>query len=270
MPIKRRIFQALLTYAQANRENLLIKKLDAYARDYHNAYENLNYNSMKNGEFFLVDRLYRLGNLECVFDVGANIGSYSKLVRSICNTCRIIAFEPVPSTFRELEENLKPFNVETLNCALGNFTGKAEIQVVPNLSELASLVEDMQAGGGRESKKIEIKVMKGTNFVHDKGIERISLLKVDTEGYDSEVLKGFEDTIKRADVVQFEYGKANLFSRYFLHDYFRHFGSDFYLGKLYPNGVSFFDKYHWDMDDLIGPNYVMVNNERPDIKSFLE
>ena len=48
------------------------------------------------------------------------------------------------STFRELKDNLKPFNIETWNHALGNFTGEAEIQVAPNLSELASTFENLE------------------------------------------------------------------------------------------------------------------------------
>ena len=73
----------------------------------------------------------------------------------------------------------------------------------------------------------------------------ISLLKIDTEGYESEVLKGFRRIISRINVIQFEYGKANLFSKYFLKDYFNDYYNDFYIGKLYPNGVDFYEKYEW-------------------------
>jgi len=72
-----------------------------------------------------------------------------------------------------------------------------------------------------------------------------------------------------ANVIQFEYGKANLFSKYFLHDYFNDYFKEFYIGKLYPRGVFFYQEYNWDLDDLIGPNFVMVNRQRSDLMHLL-
>jgi FkbM family methyltransferase len=266
MSLKRRLLKAV----SANRENILLQKINSIAKNYHFAYENLNYDCNSNGELFLANKLNSMDSLSCVIDVGANIGDYSRIIRTICNKCRIFAIEPVPSTFKKLIENTESLNIETSNFALGNFSGKAEINSVPNASTLASLVEGMQEGGGRDCIKIAISVKKGEQFIKDNDIKHVSLLKIDTEGYESEVLKGFGDAIKKIDVVQFEYGKANLFTKYFIHDYYREYSKDFYIGKLYPNGVLFYEKYHWDLDDLIGPNYVMVSRKRPDIKLHIE
>ena len=64
-------------------------------------------------------------------------------------------------------------------------------------------------------------------------------MKIDTEGYESEVLKGFSGIMSQINVIQFEYGKANLFAKYFLKDYFSDYSDKYYIGKLYPNGVDF-------------------------------
>lgn len=270
MSFTRRAFEAMLRHAKANREHPIVKRIYSHAIEYFQACENFDYNCMSNGEFFLAEKLHRSNNLDCVLDVGANVGEYSKMIRSISKTCRILAFEPVPSTYKALEDTVKFLDVEAMNNALGNFSGRAQINIVPNASGLASLVENIQEAGGRESAKIEIDVVKGADMIKDKDIKKISLLKIDTEGYESEVLKGFEDMIHKTDVIQFEYGKANLFTKYFLHDYYRDYGDYFSIGKLYPNGVRFHDKYIWDLDDLMGPNYVMVSKARPDIKSVVE
>ncbi|MFN9643690.1 MAG: FkbM family methyltransferase [Cyanobacteriota bacterium] len=161
MSLKYRLYQALLKTIHAKRENMLLQKLDLLAKGYHLAYENLNYDCQLNGEYFLANKLYSMNNLHCVIDVGANIGDYSKLIRSLSDACQIFAFEPVPSTFKDLVANTASAEVETINCALGNFVGKSEINLVPNSSELASLVENMQEAGGRECAKIEISVTKG-------------------------------------------------------------------------------------------------------------
>ena len=41
------------------------------------------------------------------------------------------------------------------------------------------------------------------------------------------------------------------------------------IGKLYPNGVYFYEKYNWDLDDFIGPNFVMVKRCRKDLYDLL-
>lgn len=65
--------------------------------------------------------------------------------------------------------------------------------------------------------------------------------------------------------IQLEYGKANLFSRVFIHDYMREYGEDFAIGKLYPNGVRWFGEYCASLDDLLGPNLVIVARKYPQL-----
>lgn len=69
----------------------------------------------------------------------------------------------------------------------------------------------------------------------------------------------------RISCIQLEYGKANLFSRTFIHDYMRDHGEDFAIGKLYPSGVQWFSHYSADLDDLMGPNLVMISLKRPEL-----
>jgi hypothetical protein len=73
----------------------------------------------------------------------------------------------------------------------------------------------------------------------------------------------------RVDCVQFEYGKANLFSRLFVHDYMRVYGANYLIGKLYPRGIRWFGRYSASLDDLMGPNLVMVKRERRDLIQLL-
>jgi len=40
----------------------------------------------------------------------------------------------------------------------------------------------------------------------DKSITNIDFLKIDTEGYELDVLQGFEDSLKNIKIIQFEYG----------------------------------------------------------------
>ena len=98
--------------------------MDKFSTIYHSLYENLNYDCENNGELFLLNKLNHSNNLSCIFDVGANIGTYSLLARNINQKSLIFAFEPVPETFIELQK-VSNKNIKTFNFALGSDMGEA-------------------------------------------------------------------------------------------------------------------------------------------------
>ena len=266
----RKLFPYLQKFIPRHRNNKLLKILDKFSTTYHFIYENLNYDCENNGELFLLKKLNLSNNLYCIFDVGANIGTYSLLARDINKKCLIFAFEPVPETFIALQENVSNKEIKIFNFALGSDI-REETMIVSKDSKLSTLLlENSHLADKDDVKYVSVKIITGneflkTNYDHS----QISLLKIDTEGFESEVLKGFRPIISRINVIQFEYGKANLLSKYFLKDYFNDYSNDFYIGKLYPNGVYFYEKYKWDLDDFIGPNFVMVNKSRKDLFDLL-
>jgi hypothetical protein len=91
------------------------------------------------------------------------------------------------------------------------------------------------------------------------------------EGYEQQVLAGAQGLLAAGAIacIQLEYGRANLFSRTFIHDYQRLYGASYRLGKLYPRGVLWFEGYTSQLDDLIGPNLVLVHRSRPDLIAAL-
>jgi hypothetical protein len=94
-------------------------------------------------------------------------------------------------------------------------------------------------------------------------------VKVDVEGMDFKVIKGFGDQIKNVRVVQFEYGIFNIASHDLLSDFCRHFKHNgFIVGKIFPNSVNFFE-YHFNMENFHGSNYLAVRNEEKDLISNL-
>ena len=266
----RKLFPFLQKYIPRNRSNKLLQILDKLSTTYHFIYENLNYDCKNNGELFLLNKLNHSNNLYSIFDVGANIGTYSLLARDINKKCSIYAFEPVLETFIHLQENVSNKDIKIFNYALGSDI-REEKMLVPKDSKLSTLLLDnSQLANKDDVKYVSVKITTGDEFLKaNNDLSQISLLKIDTEGYESEVLKGFKKIISRINVIQFEYGKANLFSKYFLKDYFNDYSNDFYIGKLYPSGVDFYEKYKWDFDDFLGPNFVMVKRDRKDIHDLL-
>src|SRR5688500_4768537 len=69
---------------------------------------------------------------DVVFDVGANVGQTAQEIVSAFPSARVFAFEPVPSTFRQLEASVAPYPaVICVNAALGAQGGEARVTNIP-------------------------------------------------------------------------------------------------------------------------------------------
>lgn len=122
-----------------------------------------------------------------VFDIGANLGVYSsEASNAVGNKGRVYAFEPIPENLRYLKHNLglnNAKNVEVVPRAIGNKVGKEKIY----LSESNVGTHSM---GGKSKKYIEVETDTIDNFVKQKGLGKVNLIKIDVEGFESQALAG--------------------------------------------------------------------------------
>ncbi|MDZ4846564.1 MAG: FkbM family methyltransferase [Chitinophagales bacterium] len=138
--------------------------------------------------------------LKTVFDVGANIGQTSIKFRESFPAAAIYAFEPVKKTFRELTDNTKGLTrVQCFNVALGEKAESVEIDVFEgDASVFNSLKKEAQNTTGNA--KETISVTTGDLFCKEYRIPEIDLLKIDTEGYEIQVLQGFRNMIATSKI----------------------------------------------------------------------
>ncbi len=149
------------------------------------------YKSIPYGVDFFNDVNEHLGNytFEVIFDVGANIGQSAQYFREKKKNSKILSFEPFEQTFNQLKKNVKKKDIECYNIAFGskNENIKANYDLKKPYSVKNSLSEKSKP---KYSKECIIKVEKLDDFIFEKKIEKINYLKIDTEGFDLEVLKG--------------------------------------------------------------------------------
>jgi FkbM family methyltransferase len=227
----------------------------AFCQKFLRAYKNCNYDCHSNGEQWLMTKLGAF-RPAVVFDVGANVGNWLTLAQATLPGAQFHAFEIVPTTFAALAERMAGnAGVAVNNFGLSDCSGTIKMHVFDASTELSSHVA-FPHGSHRE---IVCPVLRGDQYMRDKGVERIDLLKVDVEGAEHLVFAGFGAALgTQIDVIQFEYGMVNIITHFLLRDFYELLEARGYLvGKLFPNYVDF-RNYELHDEDFLGPNYVAV------------
>lgn len=141
-----------------------------------------------------------------IFDIGANIGQTVNRFRSAFPKAKIYSFEPSPTTFETLKGNvLKHTNVYLHNCAMGSSL-KQMTFFENTFSEMSSFLKLSEFGWGTVAKETLVDVNTVDHFCSDNGIDRIDILKSDTQGFDFEVFKGAEGSMRlnKIGLIYFE------------------------------------------------------------------
>lgn len=228
-----------------------------------------NSNWRTNGEARLMQRFKRnyLSKVAApvIVDVGANVGEWSaEALQELPVSTKLYGFEPSKKTFQRLNENLEPLqtkaSIQTYNFGLSDSAGDATMYCTEELAGTNSLfrghIETFkwpQAG----EERVELQV--GDDVATRLGIDRVDLLKIDTEGNELAVMRGFKRMFaeKRITCVQFEYGYCWIDSEGLLKHVFELLEPHGYrIGKICPWGVEFFDRYHHNEETFSFANYV--------------
>ena len=197
------------------RDNPLVRRAARACEIALKAYENLDHDFRRNGEVRILERLSAAGIGGIIMDVGANVGDYAALLARHFPSARIYSFEIVPQTYERLCCTVKSLgSVTPINMGLSSSAKTVRIKYYKEISALSTLTDYPHDA---EFEWIEGHTISGAEFCRANGIEEIDFLKVDVEGHENEVLKGFEEYLKaaRIKVVQFEYGYANVLSKFF-------------------------------------------------------
>ena len=149
--------------------------------------------------YVILDRLPKGGTF---IDIGAHYGYFSRLARyTVGEGGAVHSFEPTPSTYEVLVSNCEKFdNITTNNC--GVWRENTKMSIKDHGVEYASLntfhnPRKSAGGNGLDSYElVEVTLACLDDYVDEANLSP-DLVKIDAEGSELEILKGFEKTIKR-------------------------------------------------------------------------
>lgn len=162
--------------------------------------------------------------ISLLMDVGANTGIYGKEIRQAGYKGKIISFEPLFDAFNKLKTVAeKDKNWETNNYALGAENAEQEINISHN-SHSSSILDILETHTNAEAtasykgkQKIQIKTLDSIfKNLHENNRE--IFLKIDTQGYELNVLKGAEQSLEYINTIQLEMSLQPLYAGQALYD----------------------------------------------------
>jgi FkbM family methyltransferase len=222
------------------------------------------------GEARFLEQVARKPGPLLVLDVGANRGAYANRVRLLRPDAMLYAFEPHPLTFGALQIQAEAHGYTAIPAACGAAEGRAQLYDYPeggstHASLYAEAIRDLR---GSAASSWEVAVTTIDSFVQRGAIERIDLLKIDTEGHELDVLRGATQSLERGlvDLIQFEFNEMHVLSRVFLRD-FQALLPRYAFLRMLPDGLVRLDMRHPFLHEIFAyQNIVAVRpGARPDL-----
>jgi len=154
------------------------------------------------GEGFMLGTLQRLlREGDTVYDIGANVGLYSRFLVQYFRASHVYAFEPMESNRSLLAENLKiagcTTQVTIVPSAIGDQDGTCDFQV-DSLTSNSGTLDAVTHGGPSQSHRQyglppvteRVSVSRLDTLVETKGFPKPDMIKLDVEGAEALALDG--------------------------------------------------------------------------------
>lgn len=163
-------------------------------------------------------QLLEILKVTLVFDIGANIGQFGSEIRKVGYKGKIVSFEPLTNEHAILQKtaiNDQLWQIHS-QCAIGNYDGEVDINISGNSVSSSILpMSDLHVNAAKESSyvsKIKVPIRKldsvGIPYVKEGST---FFLKIDTQGYEWQVLEGASFIVKQASGVQIELSLVQLY-----------------------------------------------------------
>ena len=181
---------------------------------------------------------------DVLLDIGAHKGETVSNFLKNFKIRNIYSFEASKSTYQVLETNIdrikniyKETNIEIFNFGVGNSAESKIFYELPDSNSSTFNLIDQKSSYFKRKNKIQsiffkkkfsikenyVSQIKLSQFIKNKELIKIDILKIDTEGYELEVIKGLEEKIRIVNFIYFEHHYDNMIKKNYkfseIHDY---------------------------------------------------
>jgi FkbM family methyltransferase len=166
-----------------------------------------------------------LKNINIFFDIGAHEGESIEIFSKNFNIKKIYSFEPSPINFLKLKNKVNSFSkkFKDLEIYIENFgLGREKKKIcLKQLNESSSSTINQINKNSRYFKKkkfflnklhvknfyknIDVQIVRLDEYLNNNSIEHINFMKIDTEGYELDVLQGLGTKIYNVQYIMFEH-----------------------------------------------------------------
>ncbi len=168
------------------------------------------YKEEENVAIYTVDEIFNkqpypfldfVDNVSIIVDIGANIGIASAYFRVLYPNAKIICFEPDPLAFHLLKLN----SAELGNCDLYRFGLYSDDITKAFYSSLVTACYSSVHKNRYATFPRIVQFVKAGSFLKSIGIEKIDILKIDTEGCETQILKDLFEMLGNVKIIYLEF-----------------------------------------------------------------
>ena len=183
------------------------------------------FDSYHQSKIFRFLKKNNLRNFDIFFDIGAHKGESINLFLKNLNIKKIYSFESSPLNYLMLKKNLpklqKKFtktiiNINNLTLGSENKEGTLKQIDESSSSTLCNININSKYFKRKKAlvyskknkqfyKKITINIINLSNYFEENNIEKVDFIKIDTEGYEYEILKGLNKKFRKVGLIMFEH-----------------------------------------------------------------
>ena len=185
---------------------------------------------------------------DVVLDVGANIGQTAERIRRSFPKATVVSFEPVPSTFARLADNVRGIDgITAVNAAVGDAVRDTEITDTPLASY--SGLNTIATTSRPDDPTVTVPMTTVDAYMETAGLDAIDVLKIDTEGYELPVLRGAQQALEsgaiRFVLAECEFERSDVEPHGLFSELFDHLTPlGYHVVCFYCQGV-FSTGWHW-------------------------
>lgn len=207
------------------------------------------------GELFIIKHLKSSLDNSIIFDVGANVGDWSKFFIRECSKInfQLHLFEPSKFTFQNLKDNLND-NYNFHQIGFGDKNEQLTLFYEKKNRSSASIFNS----NFTHSELIQLRTI--DSFCEENKISTIDFLKMDVQGFEFNILKGAKKMLRNNAIkfIQFEIDQPSIENKIFFKDFWDLLSEKYDLYQSLYNGLVLIDEYNYEMENFRCMNYLAI------------